>query len=583
MPPAHLLFNDALVTRCAQVVYRCLEEVGSTKAALYLKPPGGEAFLEVCHFGWPRTLVIPSRLPLTDPLCTRVQRERRSFLENDGALSPELQPFGGASARYFVTPLYLMGDWVGILVQRDRQKGDAYEMERAEAPTLRICQEIVDLLSELGIYGPPRSRTPAPSTTAAEVVRQTPPPVHPAPRVVKDPALLEPGTFPGVTPVVHAPPEPPRPQGERMFGFGNTAAGFSALPWEQGQRTLGSLMAPDPASPTRGLMSPELRAAFWEVGALLSRLLALDAVALWADHPEEIRPILCYSARPIHEDLQQQILGHATYHLEGVREPDLRLVGKVEMEEEQGLTGAFATYLPLMMNEHPGGQDLLLAFRQVDRSFSLSEMEILQRCARILGMHLEESRVHERYHQAFLSVSHRILKSAESRIPHLRDHSIAAARLARELALALDLPGEEVENVSIAAILHDVGMLLLDPAMLKKAQLTAEERVKVRQHPDLAVQFLKDLRFPFDVMRTIRHHHERWDGHGYPDRLQESAIPMGSRILHVIEAFEVMTGGKGYRHPVSPFEALEEVKRGAGSQFDPEVVEAFLGLMARKG
>ena len=167
-------------------------------------------------------------------------------------------------------------------------------------------------------------------------------------------------------------------------------------------------------------------------------------------------------------------------------------------------------------------------------------------------------------------------------MPSLRPHSLATARLARDLALRLGLPTEEVEAVSIAAILHDVGLLMLDPKMLAKQDLSAEELRKVRSHPELAAVFLKDLRFPFDVVRTIRHHHERWDGNGYPDRLRETAIPIGSRIIGVIEAYEAMTSGKGYRSPVGFRQALEEVASEAGAQFDPGVVQAFRELMTRK-
>jgi putative nucleotidyltransferase with HDIG domain len=167
-------------------------------------------------------------------------------------------------------------------------------------------------------------------------------------------------------------------------------------------------------------------------------------------------------------------------------------------------------------------------------------------------------------------------------MPSLRPHSLATARLARNLALMLDLPTEDVEAVSIAALLHDVGLLLLDPQMLAKPTLTGEEMKKVRDHPELAAVFLKDLRFPFDVIRIIRHHHERWDGRGYPEGLRETAIPMGSRIIGLIEAYEVMTSGKGYRRPQGFRQALVELRNEAGSQFDPAVVEAFSELMARK-
>ncbi len=169
------------------------------------------------------------------------------------------------------------------------------------------------------------------------------------------------------------------------------------------------------------------------------------------------------------------------------------------------------------------------------------------------------------------------------RLPTLLPHSLATARLARELVLQLELTTEDVEAVSIAAILHDVGLLMLDPGMLAKPELTEEEKRKVRSHPELASVFLKDLRFPFDVVRMIRHHHERWDGLGYPEGLRETAIPMGSRIIGLIEAYEVMTSGKGYRRPQGFRKVLEELENEAGAQFDPKVVEAFKELLTRKG
>jgi putative nucleotidyltransferase with HDIG domain len=331
------------------------------------------------------------------------------------------------------------------------------------------------------------------------------------------------------------------------------------------------------------MVPPEQRAFFWEIAGLLSQILSTAAVALWIEDAEEIRPILAYSTLPLSPDLQQQILAHATFHLPAVREQDLRIITRVEMAESPEISGAFSTYMPLLLNETLQGHDLLMVFRQEDHSFSISEIEAIQKLGRILGLYMHEARLHERYHHAFLSVSHRILQSSESRVPSLRPHSLATARLARDLALKLELSTEEVEAVSIAAILHDVGLLLLDPAMLIKQELTSEELKKVHSHPELAAVFLKDLRFPFDVVKMIRHHHERWDGQGYPDRLRETGIPMGSRIIGLIEAYEVMTSGKGYRHPKGHRQVLEELGNESGAQFDPKVVEAFHELMTRRG
>lgn len=585
MPVSPLLLSDALANRCSQVLYRCLEEVGSTKGVLYLRAPGQESFEVVSFYGWPRGMRPPVAIPADHPLLVRVQRERRSFVVNDASEAPELAAFGqgGEWPRFLLTPIYLQGDWVGLLIQRDRIKGGTFDAERDGAPTLAICEDLVASLRDFTLYAAPGTRTSAPLAaaapgtglpTAASVIEE----VAPAPE-----RLLPPTS---VVPPLHA-PEERRPssgpgQEEKLYGFSGGGDGYAALPWEA-DRTLSGWVAPPPVNPDRqrGMVPPEQRAFFWEIAGLLSQILSATAVALWTEDAEEIRPILAFSTLPLSPDLQQQMLAHATFHLPAVREPDLRLVTRVAMPEVPELKGAFATYLPLLLNETSQGHDLLMVFRLEDHSFSLTEIEAIQQLGRILALHLQEARLHERYHHAFLSVSHRILQSGESRVPSLRPHSLATARLARNLALRLELSTEEVEAVSIAAILHDVGLLLLDPQMLAKPNLTEEELKKVRSHPEMAAVFLRDLRFPFDVVKVIRHHHERWDGLGYPDRLRETAIPIGSRIIGLIEAYEVMTSGKSYRHPKGFRQVLEELRNESGSQFDPSVVEAFCELMTQ--
>jgi putative nucleotidyltransferase with HDIG domain len=584
-----MILSAALANRCTQVLYRCLEEVGSTKGALYLRAPGQTSFEMVSFYGWPRGTRPPLSIPDGHPLLVRTQRERRAFVVNDVSAAPELAAFGqgGEWPRYLITPVYAMGDWVGLLIQRDRIKGGTFDVERDEPPTLAICEDLVEALREFRICeAAPRSTPPPPTVmpmpddlpTASALIDE----VAPMPERLLPPASNESGT-PVHGQSVQYPSVGPAPA-ERLYGFQEGRGGFTALPWEA-EASMSGWIAPPPVESERkpGMVPPEQRAFFWEIAGLLSRVLSASAVALWIEDPEEIRPILAYSLLPLSADLQQQILAHATFHLPSVREQDLRIIARVEMAESLELTGAFATYMPLLLNETLHGHDLLLVFRQEDQSFSLSEMEAIQQLGRILALHMQEARLHERYHHAFLSVSHRILQSSETRLPTLRPHSLATARLARDLALKLELPTEEVEAVSIAAILHDVGLLMLDPTMMNKAELSREELKKVRSHPELAAVYLKGLRFPFDVVKMIRHHHERWDGQGYPEGLRETSIPMGSRIIGLIEAYEVMTSGNGYRRPKGISQVLKELENEASAQFDPKVVEAFRELVTSKG
>ena len=597
-----LILGEALANRCSQVLYRCLEEVGSTKGALYLRAPNQGGFEVVSFYGWPRGTRPPVVIPVDHPLLVQVQRVRRTFVVNDASELPELAAFGQGNEwpRYLITPVYLVGDWVGLLIQRDRIKGGTFEAERDGPPTLAICEDLIQALRDFGLYGMPSQ----------------PDPVPPKPDFLAPPlpgSFISPGMVPEGLPTASsvidemAPaaehllpsgpvtaPAAPAPEfrvlssgpsaQERMYGFAEDQKGYAPIPWEA-DRTLSAWVAPVPVNPERkrGMVPPEQRTFFWEIAGLLSEILSASAVALWIEDPEEIRPILAYSTLPLSADLQQQILSQAAQHLPMVQERDLRLITRAGLPESPELQGAFATSLPLVLNEVPQGHDLMLVFRQEDQSFSMSETQAILQLGRILGLHMQEARLHERYHHAFLSVSHRILQSSEARLPSLRPHSLATARLARDLALMLDLPTEEVEAVSIAAILHDVGLLMLDPAMLNKPDMNSEDLRKIRNHPELAAVFLKDLRFPFEVVKMIRHHHERWDGRGYPEGLRETAIPIGSRIIGLIEAYEVMTSGKGYRPPMNRRQVQEELQNESGGQFDPKIVEAFSELMTRKG
>ena len=575
MDPFRLTFTEAITNRFSQILYRCLEEVGSTKGVLYLKDGQDGSFRRVCFYGWPRGSTPPSDIPSQDPLLVLVQREKRSFVVNDAYEFPELAPFGqgGEFPRYLVTPLYLAGEWIGLLLQRDRVKGERFELSRDDRPTLSVCMDLVEACKEVrSLTTSITALAPIAPPQAEERAEEAPPAVVPEP-----PAI---GLIPDI------------PTREPIEGFRNSirsTGSFSVLPWEQEQMAILGRLEPGKVPPDAhplaerkpGKFLPEQRAFFWELAGVLLELVSADAVALWVEEPDEIRPILAFSRAPLSDALKQQLLAHLTFHLPGVEQKQLQLLARPGDRIAATLDGAFQTLIHLALGGESAQKDLLFLFRLEHKALTGAEMARMAQTGRLMEMHLQEGRLHERYHRAFLSVSHRILKSGEGRFPALRGHSLATAKLARNLALRLDLPSTEVEAVSIAAILHDVGTMMLDPAMLAKPTLSAEELAQVRTHPVLASTFLKDFKFPFDVLKIIRHHHERWDGKGYPDGLAGEAIPVGSRVIGLIEAFEVMTSGKSYRKAMPLSLALEELQREAGSQFDPAVVEALVQVLKK--
>jgi putative nucleotidyltransferase with HDIG domain len=593
-PPSLLA---SIETRCAQILYRCLEEVGSSKGALYLKPVESKDFTLVSHYGWPRGTRPPEQIGGKDPLAIMIQRQRRTFVANDAEDFPELRSFGqGAETpRFMVSPLYLMGDWVGVLIQREKGKSAPFELEKDDVPTTAICNDLVVALKDMRIYVSPEpsaDEIPTAQIPKAELTA----PAKPRPRMGTVPLPVIPLTgsgMPGMPDIAALLPSPaPAPEASPGTAVPASADAPEMMPWEAlhgadgGAEKVGSTMAiPKLRSAPRrmGAMMPEQRMAFWEAAGLLAALSGAEAVAFWMDDPDEVRPLLAWSERPLSPELQQNILVHAHAALLGVLNEEIRLTARAEHPEAAPFTGLFLTCATLRLFNDGGRGDQILLLKGSDAAFEEASLGKAKEACRLFSRFLSESRLHERYHRAFLSVSHRILQSGEGRVPQLKAHSLATAKLATSLAVELGLPTHEVEAVSIAAILHDVGMLLLDPALLAKQTLSAEELVKVRTHPVLAGTFLKDLRFPYDVNQIIRHHHERWDGRGYPDGLSFEAIPMGSRIVGLIEAYEVMTTGKGYKTPMPLKEVTQEIRVNAGSQFDPKVAEAFLRLLERQG
>jgi HD-GYP domain-containing protein (c-di-GMP phosphodiesterase class II) len=148
--------------------------------------------------------------------------------------------------------------------------------------------------------------------------------------------------------------------------------------------------------------------------------------------------------------------------------------------------------------------------------------------------------------------------------------------VAARIAIRMGLPVEHVELVRLAGILSDVGKLALpDDVLRKPGPLTEHERLAVQRHPEIGSAMLESLGAD-PVATWIRHHHERWDGRGYPEKLAGERIPLAARILFVADAFEAMTTDQAWRPRLTPKEALAELERCSGTQFDPGVVAVFI-------
>jgi len=173
-----------------------------------------------------------------------------------------------------------------------------------------------------------------------------------------------------------------------------------------------------------------------------------------------------------------------------------------------------------------------------------------------------------------------LIAAVEARDPYTKDHSVKVAGLSRHIAETLDLPGRQVQVIHSAALLHDIGKIGVPDAVLTKpGRLTDEERALIWQHPAIGTKILQQTHFFTAELPLIRHHHEWYDGTGYPDRIKGQDIPIGSRIIQISDAVEAMFASRSYKQPQSVEHVVNELRQGAGKQFDPSLTEPVVALI----
>ncbi len=205
-----------------------------------------------------------------------------------------------------------------------------------------------------------------------------------------------------------------------------------------------------------------------------------------------------------------------------------------------------------------------------------------------------EGRVQEqasRLEKLYLSSIHSLVSALEAKDPHTRGHS---DRVGEYAAALLDEVGDmnggpdavDAESLRIGAQLHDIGKIGITGGVLRKpGPLDGDEVLHIRQHPSIGVQILAPLLDDRTALDVVRHHHERWDGAGYPDGLAGDEIPLGARIVAIADTFDAMTTARPYRAARTPEQAIAEIRSEAGRQFDPALADlasrALLGQVRK--
>jgi len=198
-------------------------------------------------------------------------------------------------------------------------------------------------------------------------------------------------------------------------------------------------------------------------------------------------------------------------------------------------------------------------------------------CKKLAGLDSE-------FKDLFLRAVEEIMELLEERAPHMADHARKVEYFAVLIAREMELPDRVIKRIQIAAMLHDIGMVAMpDNILLNPGSLDERQLQVVRKHPLISVRIMEGMEFLEQEIPAVRYHHERYDGKGYPEGIAGGAIPLTARILAVADSLDAMTSSRTFRKAKTRTEAVEEIRRLAGSQFDPAVVDAFLAVAARLG
>jgi len=213
-------------------------------------------------------------------------------------------------------------------------------------------------------------------------------------------------------------------------------------------------------------------------------------------------------------------------------------------------------------------------------TFTDDEVSLALTFAKKAAQRIENNALYEVFYNNLINTLKSLVNSIEARDSYTKQHSERVTTYALQIAEAMRLPAEDKDALRFGGYLHDIGKIgVRDTILLKPGQLTPEETAEINLHPVIGGNIIKPLQFFPKEREIILHHHEHVDGSGYPDRLVGGAIPATARILAVADAYDAMTSSRPYRQTKTRDHAVQELRRCSQTQFDPEVVCAFLQLL----
>ena len=260
-----------------------------------------------------------------------------------------------------------------------------------------------------------------------------------------------------------------------------------------------------------------------------------------------------------------------------------RIVSTIEKQvirKSSAVRGNFVLAVPLIADDLIGM--IILRRKTQDRPFDSYDQEAFMTLGEQAVIGIRNLQLYEEQQKIILGSIKSLVTLFDTRVPCAYTHSPYFSRLVCAIGRQMHLDEKNIQSLKFASLLHDAGKVDIPLEILtKNTQLTRKELSIIRGHPVKGAQILKHLEAIRPAIPIILHHHEKYNGTGYPSRLKKGQIPLGARIMAVADAFEAMVYGRPYRERVELADAIKEIKTKSGSQFDPNAVEAFLRVIKK--
>ncbi|MDD5610379.1 MAG: HD domain-containing protein [Candidatus Omnitrophica bacterium] len=263
-----------------------------------------------------------------------------------------------------------------------------------------------------------------------------------------------------------------------------------------------------------------------------------------------------------------------------VSEKKLPILNKIEMNIVKSATSLrhnHGLYIPLIAEDVIGL--IYISREKKEKPFDVYDQEIMMTLMEPMVIGIRNLQLYKEQEKIIMGSIKSLVTLLDIRVPQEYTHSPYFSRLVSAIAHQMQIDDRSVQSLQYASMLHDAGKADIPMEILTKTtKLTARERMIIKHHPVKGVEMLRHLQILKPAIPIIMHHHEKFNGTGYPSRLKGKQIPLGSRIMAVADAFEAMVYGRPYRERMTIENALNEIKNKSGTQFDPVVVEAFLKI-----